>query len=307
MIDPKLIILYGKFGKKLHEKQQRMIDGGSSCGYRDYARLFGEIIYLCPQRLSRKWEKSITEPQELVRYLNSQENVVVWSVKHDPAKDACLDYVKHPKLYYSCCAYNTINRHVDYSLVDTIERVKPGTNAVLWQKGKDPEKWNYDPEVKRVYDYLLVGRRADKNEIWFIDKLTKKVKEQRSILWIGGKEHRYKFNTHHYVKCTPFVGESEVIKLMNKCYVHVLLSEHPAEGFPQSIIESGMCGCCVIYSGPRGIFENKEEAFSHCEDMLLVTSCGGWEKLGRRESKRKLFVDDYSIHKSWEQMKGYFL
>ena len=53
---PKLIMLYGGIGDNLNKKQQMMIDGGCTCGYREYARKYGVIIYMTPQNCKLSWE-----------------------------------------------------------------------------------------------------------------------------------------------------------------------------------------------------------------------------------------------------------
>src|SRR5690606_9497983 len=109
--------------------QQSMIDGKYTCGYRDYAESFGEIIYLSNQSISKNWEKSMSDPKQVINYINSQDDCVIWSVKHNENKDKkILKHIKkHRKLYYSCCAGDTHNNYCDVSLVDCPSRL--GGNA----------------------------------------------------------------------------------------------------------------------------------------------------------------------------------
>ena len=79
----KMILLYGGHGLKPHGKYQSLIDGKLTCGYRDYARKFGEIIYMTPQKVSKPWEKSFTDMKKLTDYINSQPDAVVWFIKHE--------------------------------------------------------------------------------------------------------------------------------------------------------------------------------------------------------------------------------
>ena len=170
-----LILLYGGISKSVHPKQQRMIDGGATCGYREYAENFGKIIYLCKQQVKLPWEYSMTNPHKVVQFLNKRPNAIVWSVKHDPAKDSLiLRSIKNKKLYYSCNSKNSINLNCDVSLVDTPQRLRK--NAKLHLKGKDPNYWK-PGNGEKVYDYLLMGKRGDKNEIYFINQLTQQVKQ----------------------------------------------------------------------------------------------------------------------------------
>ena len=82
-----LIILYGDISNKSNWKQQRMIDGGSTCGYREYARNFGHIIYMCPQTINHNWEHVILKPKNVIKFINKFPDAIVWSVKHSPRKD----------------------------------------------------------------------------------------------------------------------------------------------------------------------------------------------------------------------------
>ena len=114
---PHLIILYGRFGDKVHEKQQAMIDGRSTCGYRSYAKAFGEIIYLCPQVTKETWDSSISSPHGLLKYIKARtatndifnKETIIWSVKHDPTgqKDAILQKIpnKNRLLFMLCLSY----------------------------------------------------------------------------------------------------------------------------------------------------------------------------------------------------------
>lgn len=308
MTYPYLIILYGKFGDKLHEKQQAMIDGCSTCGYRPYAEKFGEIIYLCPQRISKPWEKCITKEIDLEYYLAPKHDVIIWSVKHDPRKDEVIKELYKRTVYYSCCAYNCINNNFNVSLVDIVKRIEG--NGRLWVKGKDPDYWKVG--YLKLVDYLFIGTRGDKNEIYFINELTKKVKWERSILWIGGATHQGNINkTHHKVICTPFKSMSEVRDLIPTAKIGIILSELKAEGFPQSFLEMTMCGLPVIYLGPRNynyfssygsfLLNSKHEAIETAENILE-----SYNKLEDRkkyiDAIRNFAINNYSLEKSYESI-----
>ena len=75
------------------------------------------------------------------------------------------------------------NLKCNVSLVDTPKRVRK--NAKLWFKGKNPNYWKPLDDIKKEYDYLFIGTRGDKNEIYFLKKLNE-IKKKRKILWIGG-------------------------------------------------------------------------------------------------------------------------
>ncbi len=298
---PHLIILYGRFGDKPHEKQQAMIDGRSTCGYRSYAKAFGEIIYLCPQVTKEKWDSSIPNPKDLLKYLKTKPDSIIWSVKHDPTgqKERVLEKLANKRFYYSCCSYNTTNSSYDISLVDTPERVKG--NAKLWVKGKDPEYWKPTGREK-VYDYIMIGKRGDKNEAYFINRLTKKVKEKRHILWVGGLKHtKHIERSHHRIVLTPFVGMDKVREYIDMCKVGIILSEIPAEGFPQTFLEMTMMGVPVVYMGPisavisthNSLLCNKATAVHDAE--LMLKNIGEFRP-------RQYAINNYSLEKSYESI-----
>ena len=297
----KLIILYGKIGNELNGKQQMMIDGKSTCGYRSYAEKFGCIVYLCPQKVSLSWEFSIPDPNKVIEFIKQRPDHVVWSVKHDPIKDReILTKINNPKLYYSCCSRDMYNLNCDVSLVDTKERIRK--NAKLWVKGKDPEYWKPEEQIKE-FDYLLVGRRADKNELYFLRRLNE-VKEKRRVLWIAGAEHQNKIKCNHEVVCTEFSGPDKVKKNIPKAKVGILFTDHPAEGFPQSLLEMTMCGLPVVYNkkGPNNpYYFFKENSVIVNEGNLIEEA----EKLLKRydsELCRKIAIENYSLEASYKKM-----
>jgi len=246
---PKLIMLYGGIGDNLNKKQQMMIDGQCTCGYREYARKYGVIIYMTPQNCKLSWENSLTA-NEAVRFCNDHPKSIVWSVKHDPLKDEkIISKIKNKKVYYSCCNRNMINDICDISLVDTTERLKLSKKAKLHIKGKDPNYWLPINFSEKIYDYVLVGKRADKNEIYFLNRLKEEVKDVRTVLWIGGEAHRNKVpRCHHSINLLPFVGQDMVRDNISLGKIGILFTEHPAEGFPQTFLEMSMCGLPVIYN-----------------------------------------------------------
>lgn len=301
----KLIILYGPWSQEYNGKQQMMINGNCTCMYRSYAKEFGEIIYLSPQNVSLSWEKSIYESSRLLEYINSQPDSIVWVVKHDPERDKrIIKFIKNKKLYYSCNAHNCRNDYCDISLVDTEERQKKhGGNSKVWFKGKDPEFWKPSPEEK-IYDYLLIGRRADKNELYFLDRLNA-IDENRKILWIGGAKHKSQINTKHDVTTTDFAGPNIVSQNISKAKVGILMTEHPSEGFPQSFLEMTMSGLPVLYTdtAPRNdryfkegincLFSSKKEMVLNAEKLLLNHN---------PEECRKWAIEHYSLESSYKNM-----
>jgi len=302
---PKLIVLYGPWSNQHNGKQQMMIDGKCTCGYRDYAKAFGEIIYLSPQNVKLSWEKSMVNPDNIIKYVNSQPDAIVWVVKHDPNRDSkIVKRIKNKKLYYSCNAVNCTNKYCDVSLVDTPERAKKcGGNAKVFFKGKDQGFWLPNGGEKE-YDYLLMGRRADKNELYFLKTLNM-VDEIRRILWIGGDKHKDKISTKHNCVTTPFSGPMEVKELIPKAKVGILMTEHPAEGFPQSFLEMTMCGLPVLYTNtaPSNEFYFKEGVnckFSPKKAMAIRAE----ELLADHNSEacREFAVNNYSLEASYNKM-----
>ena len=313
---PHLIILYGRFGDKPHDKQQAMIDGNSVCGYRDYARKFGEIIYLCPQNTKETWDSDIgffnNDKARIVNKIRDwHPDSIVWSVKHDPTheKDELLEQLSNKKVYYSCCSLNTINEHCDISLVDTPGRIKD--NAILWVKGKDPEYWK-SQNNKKFYDYIFVGKRGDKNEVFFLNELTEKVKEKRTVVWVGGLKHKAKINkSHHDYILTPFLCKNSVREFIDQSKVGIILSEIPAEGFPQTFLEMTMMGVPVVYMGPMNdkyfkidncrIIKNKAESIKAAE----VLSCSVMMGYPHSTFCRQHALENFSLEKSYESiLKG---
>jgi len=311
---PYLVILYGKFSNKFNEKQQKMIDGNSVCGYRPYAKEFGEIIYLSKQNISESWEKWITKKDFLIDYLRMKKkknpDMVIWSIKHDVKKDEVLAEFDNT-VYYSCCAYHTNNKAAKISLVDTVER-KKSPNQKLWVKGKDPIFWVPDYKFRKEYDFLLIGRRGDKNELFFIDKMkNKKVK----ILWIGGQKFSSQIkkiiiNKPIQVVTTKFLGLDEIVKEINKAKIGIILSEIPAEGFPQTFLEMNMCGLPVImlekfkiqkcYKQNCLTIYDKNDIMKKAEEFILIYNKNGKHLMVctiRAHAK-----DDYSLKKSYKSI-----
>ena len=295
-----LILLYGAIGKKHHGKQQKMIDGGMTCGYRSYAR-FGHIVYLCPQDVRQEWEHSIPGPSEVVSFISRFPDAVVWSIKHDKIKDKkILRHIPNRKLYYSCCSRNMYNGTCDVSLVDTEKRLKG--NAQLHIKGKDPDFWKPLGQDKE-FDFLLMGRRADKNEIHFL----KALQRPSRVLWIGGDAHRHKLaGSRHHIEFTKFAGAETVRNNIPRAKVGILFTEHPAEGFPQSFLEMTMCGVPVIYSntGPFNPNYFCDENSRIVKKADLSTAAIALLSSHDAVACREASMDRFSLQKSYERMIG---
>jgi hypothetical protein len=246
MADKQFILLYGDIGTEPNLKSQNLIDGKMTCGYRDFAEKYGFIIYMTPQRVSEPWEFSVANPKNVVKFCEYYPDAIVWAIKVAPDRDknilACLE---NTIIYYSCNGQNRTNKFAKWNLVDTEERVS--TNSVLFVKGKDPEFWK--PSIDKYYDYVLVGRRGDKNEEFFINELTKNVKEQRNILWIGGEKFKPKFQlSHHNIFFTGLIPPALVSSYLSHCRIGILYTTIKDEGFPQSFLEMTMCGVPVVYN-----------------------------------------------------------
>lgn len=296
-----IIILYGGISSKKNFKYQRMIDGNATCGYREYAKNYGHIIYMSPQNIKQLWEHSILKPKDVIAFIKKYPHSIVWSVKHDPQKDTkILLNIDNKKIYYSCNSKNMYNKSCDVSLVDTKHRVKK--NAKLWFKGKDPNYWKPSSQ-KKEFDYLLIGRRADKNELYFLRKLNE-VKEERKILWIGGNKHINKITTNHKVTCTDFVSQDEVRRLIPSAKVGILFTELKVEGFPQTFLEMTMCGVPVVYNKNAP----KNEFYFHNDNCLLsskkniVKSAEILLKNGDPIKCRETAIRNYSLDKSYKKV-----
>lgn len=298
---PLLIILYGSISNKKNQKQQLMIDGGCTCGYREYAKKYGHIIYLSKQDVKYKWEHSITDPKKVIDFLSKYPDAVVWSVKHDIKKDVeILSKIKNKKLYYSCNSKNMYDLNCDVSLVDTENRINK--NAKLWFKGKDPAFWKPDDKEKE-FDYLLIGRRADKNELYFLEELNK-IKEKRRVLWIGGKRHQSRIICNHDVVCTDFLGQVETRNNIIRAKVGILYTELKIEGFPQSFIEMTMCGLPVVYNknGPRNNFYFHEYNHTFCSKENIINTSEKLLKSVDTDKCRKVAMKNYNLEKSYRRM-----
>lgn len=294
-----LIILYGEISNKSKWKHQRMIDGGATCGYREYARHYGSIVYVTPQKVKLPWEKSIYKPKAILNYIRKYPDAIVWSVKTGPVKNKeILSKIKNKKVYYSCNAKNRNCKFANINLIDTPQRLKHKKDK-LWVKGKDPDYWKPQGQ-KKEFDYLLIGTRGDKNETYFLKRLNE-VKEPRKILWIGGKKHEHKIRTNHQVVCTGFMGQDEVRDNIPRAKVGVLFTELKIEGFPQSFCEMTMCGVPVVYNtnAPRNKFyfhkgnsllSNKEKIIFSAEKLL---------KYYNPERCREIAIKNYSIEKAY--------
>lgn len=298
----KLIILYGDMINKSNWKVQRMIDNKSSCGYREYAKNFGLIIYMTPQKIKLPWEHVILKTQNIINFINKYPNSIIWSVKYSNKKDQLiLSKIKNKKIYYSCNSKNMYNNNCDVSLVDTPKRIR--RNAKIWFKGKDPNYWKPLNEKEKIYDYLLIGPRGDKNELYFLNRLNE-IKEKRKVLWIGGEKHQKKIKTHHEVICTPFIGQNEVRDLIPKAKVGILFTELKVEGFPQSFLEMTMCGLPVVYNinGPRNDFYFYKNNCLLSPKKKLIKSAEILLKNRDQIKCRQIAINNYSLEKSYERI-----
>jgi len=300
-MDEPLIILYGELTGSKSKKYQGLIEGTATCGYREYARCFGHIIYLSSQEVYLPWEHCITSSKKVIDFINSYPTAVVWAVKHAPRRDSkILTRINNKKLYYACRALKMYNNRCHVSLVDTEERIRK--NARLWFKGKDPDYWKPLGKEK-VFDYLLIGRRADKNELYFLDKLNK-VKDKRRILWIGGKNHRKKIQSNHEVVCTSFCGPDDVRNNIAKAKVGVLFTEIKTEGFPQTFLEMTMCGVPVVYNkaAPKNRFYFHEHNSHVCSKKNIVSASESLLKKYNPEKCREEAIKNYSIEASYKRI-----
>jgi len=302
-----LIILYGKYSpKEYSSKHQMLIDEKSVCGYRDYAEQFGHIIYMTPQKVRKPWEHCFSE-KGILDFISKYPDAIVWSVKHDPAKDEILKKIKNKKVYYSCCAKNPYNSYCNISLVDTKERIQQ--NAVLYVKGKDPKFWASSYDTRKEFDYLLIGKRCDKNEVYFLHELDK-VGKTRKVLWIGGEQHKSKINVNNVeVEYTPFLNKESVRDNILRARIGILFTELEVEGFPQSYLEMTMCGLPVVYNlkAPYNKYYFLDPSCSVRTDKKHLIEAA--EFLKRKYDKSMIYytrlsaAKNYSLDVSYERIK----
>lgn len=303
----RLILVYGRVDSSPCGKQQAMIDERWTCGYREYAKQPGVvIIYPRPQsNMKHAWEMSMPRGVGLVDYCKSHPDAVIWSVKKDKRKNVLLAQTPNFKVYYSSCANHGVQKIADISLVDTEARMR-GRSAIHL-KGKDPSFWKPIDQPKE-YDYLLMGKRGDKNEIFFLKQLGK-VKTPRSILWLGGIKHkktaRKILAKHHSIKVTSMYGMTKVRDHISKAKVGILYSELAVEGFPQTFLEMTMCGVPVVYGGPQNKYYFFPENSERPRKKHLVIAAE--DLLTRYNSKacRKRAVENYSIEKSIDRILSF--
>ena len=299
----KLIVLYGYMSKEHNGKTQRLIDGEMTCGYREYAECAGSILYVSPQRVSKPWEKAMTKPRFILEYIKEHPDAAVFSVKTNPEKNQILKQIPNFTIHYSCNAQNSFNPYTDISLVDTPKRII-NDKCKLYVKGKNPDYWK--PSGEKEYDYLLMGRRDDKNQSYFLKRLNAEVQEKRRVLWIGGEAFKGKVNTHHEINYTPVYGPDVVKDWIPKAKIGILYSEIKTEGFPQTFLEMTMSGVPVVYGGPKG---NPHYFFpENCrmpEKKDLVATAEEFLKDHDSDACRRIAVENYSIQKSVERMLSY--
>ena len=298
-----LIILYGEISNKSKWKHQRMIDGGATCGYREYARKFGHIVYVTPQKVKLPWEHSIIEPKNILKFISKYPDAVIWSVKTGKRKESeVLSKIKNKKVYYSCNASNRNSKHSHINLIDTPGRIKRPNKDMLWMKGKDPDYWKPIHDHSE-FDYLLIGTRGDKNEVFFLKQLNS-VKGKRRILWIGGQKHSHKVKTNHEVVYTKFVGQDNVRNNISRGKVGILFTELKIEGFPQSFLEMTMCGVPVVYNkrGPRNAFYFHDDNCRMSLKKNLVENAEYLLKNRNPKACRKIAIENYSIEKSYQRI-----
>lgn len=295
-MNPKLILLYGAQGSVPNKKIQGHLDGKRTCGYREYARCGGYIIYMSPQsNATQSWEKTFPMGKGVADFCNSFPDAVVWSVKYEPGKATILREVENFKIYYSCNARNSVDKYCDVGLVDTPERISHPKHR-LHLKGKDPDFWKPLPSQK-PFDYLMMGVKSNKNQHYFLKRLQWDVKSPRKVLWIGGDKGISQHGIHE-LHCTGPIGPQKISALIPAAKVGFVYSEIPAEGFPQSFLEMTMCGVPVVYGGPMNpryffpensvVCKKKEVAVAaeHLRDTLNVEAC------------RQVAEREYSIYKS---------
>lgn len=247
-----LVILYGDVSVTAPPKTLSIIRGDLTCGYRDYARRFGTIVYPFPMAPTQAYERSAPDLDTFVSFMASKPDAVLWVIKAgSPQRDAWIRAVACPKLYYSCCASDLAHESCDFSLVDTVKRARVHPTCRVWVKGKDADLWQPQGE-ERVYDYVLIGRdKPGKNQKLFLRHLSDELQTSRRVVWVGGSRSTRAYSERwgaHVVDFLPMSGPAQVRRCLSSSRVGILFTKYRNEGFPQSFLELAMCGTPVVYS-----------------------------------------------------------
>jgi len=299
----KLIILYGGGSDQhpLSEKTKSLLRGEMTCGYREYAQTMGGVIvYMTNERKkSRSNDLFFNSRSDMIEYCNSNKEAIVWSVKSDPSKNHILKRITNFKMHYPCQGRNMVDKYCHINLVDSSSRLVQD-NCKVFFKGKNCDFWKPNNKTKE-FDYVIMGRKDNKNQSYFIDRLNS-IKDKRSVLWIGGDRYRDKVRSRHRVEYTSVLSPSEVRRNICRARVGVLCSDIKTEGFPQSFLEMTMCGVPVAYKGTLNhyyfdrvnceLVSNRKKIVSSSELLLLRANSSDC---------RKFAMETYSIKKSIDQ------
>lgn len=273
-----LVILYGDVSATAPAKTLSLIRGELTCGYRDYARRFGTIVYPFPMRPLFAYEHSAPDQVAFASFIASKPDAVLWVVKTGgPRRDAWIRAADRRKLYYSCGASDLVYESCDFSLVGTEKRARVHPSCRVWVKGKDADFWQSRGE-ERIYDYVLLGRdKPGKNQKLFLQHLRDELKTSRRVVWVGGSRSREAYAERwgtHEVEFLPMLSPDRVRCYLSSSRVGILFTKYKNEGFPQSFLEMAMCGTPVVYSahGPHqaSYFHDSLAAITDERGLIMV-------------------------------------
>jgi glycosyltransferase involved in cell wall biosynthesis len=309
MSQRKLILIYADITPGTPPKYQKIANGGLTCGYREYAKCFGEIIYAQNLQTHETWDRALFTKESLLEHLLANPDAIIWSVKKSPTLDnQVLRHIPNPRFYYSCGAHDLHSKVYDINLLDTEKRLRivgsKGFVAELHRKGKDPEFWT--PAEEKEYDYVLMGTpRPGKNQKKVISILARDIKQPRRILWVVSVGYKGKTSTrkagNHTLTTTPMLGPEKVRDHIRKARVGFLFTSYTDEGFPQSFLELTMCGVPVVYRKGAPInkfYEHPHNCVVTTRDVLAADA----ERLlneGDSAKCREEAVANYSFAKSF--------